>query len=77
MDYGAIDCVDVDLLRCGLLVRFFLVRASSNVSFPWKGKADASYVFFRGFVIVGSFLPKFLAERGAATELSVYDTYRN
>ncbi|KIP02515.1 hypothetical protein PHLGIDRAFT_79028 [Phlebiopsis gigantea 11061_1 CR5-6] len=30
-----------------------------------------------GFVIAGNFLPKFLAERGAADNMSTYDTYRN
>ncbi|PSR73933.1 hypothetical protein PHLCEN_2v10240 [Hermanssonia centrifuga] len=30
-----------------------------------------------GFVIAGNFLPKFLADRGAAANESTYDTYRN
>lgn len=32
---------------------------------------------YRGFVIAGNFLPKFLADRGAAADQSTYDTYRN
>ena len=65
---GAIDVVDMDLLCCRLLV-----SAHDSI----RIKSGHNTLIIRGFTIAGNFLPKFLADRGAAANESVYDTYRN
>jgi hypothetical protein len=58
---------------------YWCVRLWTCLGFPLCGRekrADKD-VFVRGFVIAGNFLPKFLAERGAAENVSTAVTYRN
>ncbi len=45
--------------------------------FCMHGTDGGLIYMYRGFTIAGNFLPKFLADRGAAANESTYVTYRN